>query len=98
MAIGFRVRHPVTGAIKVDGSRRLLIMAGTIIIPAASSGQVISDVFLRGTPFCWWSCVRDDSLTTFPLANLVPPSYSFSGNVMTYNNPGASHRGMYGSF
>lgn len=95
---GFRVRDPATGAIKVDGTRRLLILGGAAIVPAGSSGTIVNDVFLTGEPFCFCSGMRNDSTTTFPFANLIPPQISISGNVLTYNNPGASHRLMFGSF
>jgi hypothetical protein len=98
MAFGFRVRHPVTGAIKLDGTKRILIMAGTITVPAQSQGQVVSDVFLRGVPFCFCSGVRADASTVYPAAQLIPPQIGFNGNVMTYNNLGGAHRLMYGSW
>lgn len=98
MAPGFRVRHPVTGVIKVDGTKRLLILGGTLIVPAASSGTIISDAFAIGEPFCFCSGMRNDATTTFPWANLIPPTIAVSGNVLTYNNPGAAHRLMFGQF
>ncbi|PZU87355.1 MAG: hypothetical protein DI527_18950 [Chelatococcus sp.] len=98
MTPGFRVRDPVTGAVKVDGTRRLLILAGTVIIPAGSSGTIVSNAFAMGEPFCFCSGVRNDATTSFPITNFIPPTISFSGGVMTYNNPGAAHRLMYGQF
>lgn len=98
MTPGFRVRHPVTGAIIVDSTRRLLILGGTLIVPAGSAGTITSDIFAVGEPFCFCSGMRNDAGTSFPFANLIPPQVSFSGNVLTYNNLGASHRLMYGSF
>lgn len=98
MAPGFRVRDPVTGEIKVDGTRRLLILGGTLIVPAGTSGTIVNDAFAIGEPFCFCSGLRGDGTTSFPITNFIPPVVSFAGNVMTYSNPGASHRLMFGSF
>lgn len=95
---GFRIRDPSTGVMRVDGTKRLLIFAGSVIVPAASSGTIVSDVFAIGEPFCFCSGVRPDSTTSYPFANLIPPTVSFSGNVMTYSNLGAAHRLMFGQF
>lgn len=98
MLPGFRVRHPVTGEILVDGTRRLLILGGTQIVAAGASGTIVSDVFLGGEPLCFCSGMRGDSESSFPIANFIPPIISISGNVLTYNNIGASHRLMFGAF
>lgn len=98
MAVGFKVYDPATGAVRVDGTKRIVRLAQTAYLAAGTSGSIVNDVFLTGSPFAFCTMLKNDSGFTFPYAGLYPPQITVIGNTLFYNNVGATHRLMYGSF
>lgn len=79
------------GNLKLDLSDRIGRFLGILFVPAGGSGSVVNDGFLTGTPFCFASMASAGG-ASWPGDNLYPPTISFSGNTMFYNNPTADHR------
>lgn len=73
------------GNLKVDISDRVLRFLGNPIIAGeGTSGSVISDGFLTGTPFWLAAPFSSGGTAYWPGDKLVPPSVSISGNTLSY--------------
>lgn len=81
MATGLRV-WDASGNLVVDVTDRLTRILGVVSMPANSSGSVVDDGFLTGTPFP--IAIRSNG-TTFFNGTSVAVSISFSGNTMNYS-------------
>lgn len=65
---------------------RLLRFLGEIVVgPGASSGSVVNDGLLTGTPFPIVQMMSNDGLSYWPGEGLIACSVSFSGNTMFYS-------------
>lgn len=84
MAVGLRVWDS-SGNLKVDISDRLLRFLGyPIIAGEGTSGSVVVDGFLTGTPF-WLAAPYNSGGTAYwPGDKLIPPTVSVSGNTLSY--------------
>lgn len=80
MATGLKVWDAAGNQI-IDVSDRLTRILGFVSMPANSSGSVVDDGFLTGTPF--FVAIRSNG-TTFFNGTSVAVSISFSGNTMNY--------------
>lgn len=82
-----------SGNLKLDLTDRIARYLGMTFISLGTSGSVVNDGFLTGTPFCTAHMVSAGG-SSWPGNNLFPPSISFSGNVMFYGPTNAAHRLM----
>lgn len=63
---------------------------------SGSSGTIVNDGFLTGTPFCqvFWEGTINDGGTTSAIPNGA--IISFSGNTLSYSNVWGDHLFVYG--
>lgn len=74
-----------SGNLKTDISDRLLrFLEGQIIAGEGTSGSVVNDGFLTGTPFWMAAPYNSGGTAYFPGDRLIPPTVSISGNTLSY--------------
>lgn len=84
MAVGLKV-WDASGVLTLDVTDRILRFLGDPIIAAeGSSGSLVNDGFLTGTPV-WLAAPFDPGGSGYwPGDRLVPPLVSISGNTLSY--------------
>lgn len=84
MAVGLKV-WDASGTLILDVTDRILRFLGPPIIAAeGSSGSLVNDGFLTGTPV-WIAAPFDPGGSSYwPGDRLIPPLVSISGNTLSY--------------
>lgn len=84
MAVGLKV-WDASGNLKISISDRLYRFLGDPIIAGeGTSGSIVNDGFLTGTPF-WQAAPFDAGGTAYwPGDRLAPPTVSIIGNTLSY--------------